>query len=90
MANGSSRVTVVSPDRRVDLSLPASVPLGDLMGQLLNICTDQHDRNTPLAWTLRPVGGAALALASTLESSRVLDGAVLELRPRSELSLIHI
>lgn len=83
MANGHSRVTVVSPDRRVDLSLPGSVPVGDLMAQLLDLCTDHHDRTGALAWTLRPVGGTGLAWASSLESARVRDGAVLELCPRS-------
>lgn len=83
MANGHSRVTVVSPDRRVDLSLPGSVPVGDLMAQLLDLCTDHHDRTDALAWTLRPVGGRGLALASSLESARVPDGTVLELFPGS-------
>lgn len=83
MANGHSRVTVVSPDRRVDLALPDAVPVGDLMAQLLDLCTDHHDRTTALAWTLRPVGGTGLAMASSLESARVRDGAVLELSPRS-------
>jgi len=83
MANGHSRVTVISPDRRIDLSLPGSVPLGDLMAQLLDLCTDHHDRTGALAWTLRPVGGTGLAWESSLESARVRDGAVLELCPRS-------
>ncbi|MBA3340151.1 MAG: hypothetical protein H0T54_10485, partial [Geodermatophilaceae bacterium] len=39
MANRTSRVTVVSPDRQVDLVLPGSVPVGDLMAQLLDLCT---------------------------------------------------
>lgn len=83
MAHALSRVTVVSPDRRVDLALPGSVPVGDLMAQLLDLCTDHHDRTGALAWTLRPVGGTGLAWASSLESARVRDGAVLELCPRS-------
>ncbi len=87
VANGSSRVTVVSPDRRVDLSLPGSVPISDLLGQLLDVCTDHADRSAPLAWTLRPVGGCALALTSTLESARVHDGTVLELCARSQSAL---
>lgn len=83
MANGHSRVTVVSPDRRVDLCLPGSVPVGDLMAPLLELCTDHRDRTGALAWTLRPVGGTGLAWATSLESARVRDGAVLELCPRS-------
>ena len=82
MANGHSRVTVVSPDRRVDLALPDSVPVGDLMAQLLELCTDHRDRVGALAWTLRPVGGSGLAWASSLETAQVRDGAVLELSPR--------
>lgn len=83
MANGHSRVTVVSPDRRVDLSLPGSVPVGDLMAHLLDLCTDHQDRTRALAWMLRPVGGAGLTWASSLDSARVRDGAILELCPRS-------
>lgn len=83
MASASSRVTVVSPDRMVDLALPGSVPVGDLMPQLLQLCTDQHDRGDAAAWTLRPVGGPEVAWASTLESARVRDGTLLELSPRS-------
>lgn len=87
MANGSSRVTVVSPDRTVDLALPGSVPVGDLMAQLLQLCTDHHDRSLASAWTLCPVGGTELAWASTLASARVRDGSVLELTPRSMRAL---
>ena len=83
MANGHSQVTVVSPDRRLDLALPDSVPVGDLIAQLLDLCTDHHDRTGGLAWTLRPVGGTGLAWSSSLNSARVRDGAVLELSPRS-------
>jgi len=83
MANGHSRVTVVSPDRRVDLSLPGSVPVGDLMARLLDLCTDHHDRTRGLAWMLRPVGGTGLAWSSSLDSARVRDGAILELCPRT-------
>ncbi len=90
MANGHSRVTVVSPDRRVDLSLPGSVPVGDLMAQLLDLCTDHHDRTQGLAWTLRPVGGTGLGWASSLDSARVRDGTVLELYPRSSATVQSI
>jgi len=83
MASEHSRVTVISPDRRIDLSLPGSVPVGDLMAQLLDLCTDHHDRTGALAWTLRPVGGTALPWSSSLQSARVRDGTVLELCARS-------
>lgn len=83
MANGLSRVTVVSPDRRMDVTLPGSVPIGELLPQLLQLCTDHADRTRAVAWTLRPVGGNGLRWASTLESARVRDGAILELSPRS-------
>ena len=80
-------MTVVSPDRQVDLSLPGSVPLSDLIGQLLQLCTDHDDRSAPVVWTLRPLGGSTLALTSTLQSAQIRDGAVLELYPRSERTL---
>ncbi len=80
-------MTVVSPDRRVDISLPGTVALSDLIAQLLDLCTDHHDRGAPHDWTLRPVGGQALAMNSSLESARVRDGAVLELCPRAAGSM---
>lgn len=83
MGTGYSRITVVSSDRRVDLSLPSSVALGDLMPQLVDLCTEHRDRTGALAWTLRPVTGPALGWASSLESAQVRDGAVLELCPRA-------
>jgi len=83
MGNGQSRITVISPDRQLDLLLPGSVPVGDLMPQLLGLCTDHHDRAGALAWTLRPLGGIGLTPGSTLDTARIRDGAVLELSPRS-------
>lgn len=81
MANGHSRVTVVSPDRRVDLSLPGSVPVGDLMAHLLDLCTDHQDRTRALAWMLRPVGGAGLTWASSLDSAGFVTGPFLNSVP---------
>lgn len=83
MGNGLSRVTVVGPDRRMDLSLPGAVPIGELMPQLLALCTDDADRTRPVAWMLRPLGGSGLGWGASLESARVRDGSILELCPRS-------
>lgn len=83
MGNGLSRVTVISADRRMDLALPDAVPVGELMPQLLELCTDHDDRTQAVTWMLRPLGGTGLGWASTLESARVRDGAILELCPRS-------
>lgn len=83
MANGLSRVTVMGPDRALDLALPGAVSIGELMPQLLELCTEHGDRTRATAWLLRPLGGRALGWAGSLESADVRDGAILELCPRS-------
>lgn len=75
-----SRVTVVSGTRRVDLALPAALPLADVMPQLLRFCAPETDPRRPAGWTLARPGGADLALTGSLADADVVDGEVLELR----------
>lgn len=79
MALGFSTVTIVTDERRVDLALPSGVPLGEWMPELLRLCNVRTD-SAPAAWRLGPVGGPQLGLDSTLETSGVTDGQVLQLR----------
>ncbi|MGH3097829.1 MAG: type VII secretion integral membrane protein EccD [Streptosporangiales bacterium] len=79
MALGFSTVTVVTDQRRVDLALPSSVPLGEWMPELLRLCNVRTD-NAPAAWRLGAVGGPQLGLDATLETAGVIDGQVLQLR----------
>lgn len=79
MSSATSRVTIVSRDRRMDLTLPDAVAIGELMPQLVQCCVAAVDRHSPVVWMLRPVGGAELRPTSTLRSAKVRDGTILEL-----------
>ncbi|GAA0367020.1 type VII secretion integral membrane protein EccD [Actinoallomurus spadix] len=82
------RVTVVAPRRRIDLSLPAEVPLGQLLPTLLRVSGDDL-ANQGLAhsgWVLQRIDGPPLDIGRTLTQLGVRDGEVLHFRPR--LSLI--
>lgn len=75
-----SRVTVINGTRRVDLAVPATLPLFDVLPQLLRFCAPHSDPERPASWTLGRLGGADLPLTGTLADADVVDGEVLELR----------
>ncbi|MGH1565692.1 type VII secretion integral membrane protein EccD [Mumia sp. DW29H23] len=81
MLTAYSRVTVVTDERRVDLALPSALPLADVVAQVIRYCGGSEAPQPGLS--LARVGGAPLGLGQTLEEAGVLDGDVLELRPRS-------
>lgn len=81
MLTAYSRVTVVTEERRVDLALPSALPLADVVAQVIRYCGASEAPQAGLS--LARVGGATLGLGQTLEEAGVLDGDVLELRPRS-------
>lgn len=82
-ATGLARITVVSPQRRVDVALPDQAPLAELLPELLGRAGDrladageQHG-----GWVLRRLDGAALPMTGTLSTAGVRDGEVLSLVP---------
>jgi type VII secretion integral membrane protein EccD len=78
------RVTIVAPRRRIDLSLPADVPLAHMMPTLLR-AAGENMADAGLAhsgWALQRLDDAPLDPAQTLSTLRVLDGEVLYFRPR--------
>jgi type VII secretion integral membrane protein EccD len=86
VASGLSRVTIVAPRSRVDLALPADVPMAEMMPVLLRYAgTDLGD--DPAArhgWTLSRLDGKTLDSTNTPAQLRVRDGDVLYLRPRGD------
>jgi type VII secretion integral membrane protein EccD len=75
-------VTIQAARRRVDLALPAAVPIVEFTPILATLCqvTSGTQREaTPPAWTLARPAGAAFDLSATLASEGVLDGEVLHL-----------
>jgi type VII secretion integral membrane protein EccD len=74
------RLTVIGPDKRVDLSVPVTVAVGELLPMLLRHATAEGDREQP--WVLQRLGGEPFEPESTAETLDLRHGEVLYLRPR--------
>ncbi|MGH3425758.1 MAG: EsaB/YukD family protein, partial [Nocardioidaceae bacterium] len=74
MLTAYSRVTVVTAERKVDLALPTSLPVADVVPQVLRYCAPPDGTDKPTAWTLARIGGQPLAFNQTLSDAGVLDG----------------
>ena len=79
-----TRVLVVAPRTRVDVALPAEIPIVELLPTLLDMVGERSDDGGAQhdGWVLAPMGGEALNPARTLRSLDILDGAALQLHPR--------
>jgi ESX secretion system protein EccD len=78
-----TRITVASPQRRVDLVLPAEAPLAELLPDLVQRAGDgladqgqQHG-----GWALHRFGGTRIAATESMAAAGVRDGEVLHLVP---------
>ncbi|MHA6785322.1 type VII secretion integral membrane protein EccD [Pseudonocardia saturnea] len=74
-----TRVTVLAPRTRVDVALPADVPLGELVPMVLELVGEPGPR--PVAWRLTGATGGPLHPAATLDELGVLDGELLRIGP---------
>ncbi len=83
-ATGFARVTVVAPDRRVDVALPDDVALADLCPDVLLLTGTAADPARPAGWHLLRTDGTVLDGSATLAAQEVRDGTVLVLRPFAE------
>jgi type VII secretion integral membrane protein EccD len=81
---GLARVVVLTPKRRLDITLPEQLPVSVLLPALLRQGGDDLavDGVTTGGWLLRRVDGAPLDAARTLANQGVRDGEVLQLVPR--------
>jgi WXG100 protein secretion system (Wss), protein YukD len=76
-------ITLVGPARRVDLKLPAEVPIGDIFPKLLELSGAQgvQPQATFARWGLiLPVKGQVLPPNRSLRECGVVDGNVLALQ----------
>ncbi len=79
-------VTIVGPRRKADLSLPADIPLPNVLPGLLRALGEVGgDSAAAPGWTLQRLGGAPLDLGQSLGALGVLDGEILYLRPREAI-----
>ncbi|GII78341.1 type VII secretion integral membrane protein EccD [Sphaerisporangium rufum] len=82
-----TRVTIVTPHKRIDLAIPSDLPLSHVLPNLLAAAGESGDEAVfTTGWSLQRVGGRALDLDAGLNALDVRDGEVLYLLPRpSEL-----
>ncbi|MGW5685808.1 type VII secretion integral membrane protein EccD [Nonomuraea sp. NPDC003754] len=79
-------VTIVGPNRKADLTLPADIPLPHVLPGLLRMLGEVGgDATSSPGWTLQRLGGAPLDLEQSLGTLGVLDAEVLYLRPRESI-----
>jgi type VII secretion integral membrane protein EccD len=81
-----SRVTVVAPNTRIDVALPADVSVADMLPMLLDMAKEATPDGGARhgGWCLGRLGGAQLDPSRTLASLGVVDGDLLQLRKRSD------
>ncbi|HKC83599.1 MAG TPA: EsaB/YukD family protein, partial [bacterium] len=80
----SRRVTVVGSTRRLDATLPDSVPVAELLSDVVEML-GESENGVALEWRLVRVGGQALDLELTLAEQDVVEGTMLFLRDRSSV-----
>lgn len=81
-----SRVTVVAPQTRIDVALPADVAVADLLPMLLEMARERtpDGGSSHGGWCLAKLGESPMQPGRTLGSAGVVDGDMLQLRRRSE------
>jgi type VII secretion integral membrane protein EccD len=81
--SGLARITIRAPRRRLDLSVPAQVPLAELLPDVVARAGEAAAADRPAGgWMLRRGDGASLIGDASLAHQGVRDGDVLYLVPR--------
>jgi type VII secretion integral membrane protein EccD len=75
------RLTVLAPRTRVDVALPADVPVAELVPLVLELVGEPIFGLRPAPWRLSGATGAPLPPAATLTELGVPDGELLRLAP---------
>jgi type VII secretion integral membrane protein EccD len=78
----SRRVTVVGSTKRLDAALPESIPVAELLADLVDLL-GESENGVALEWGLVRVGGLALDPELSLAEQGVAAGTMLFLRDRS-------
>lgn len=78
------RVTVVAPRRRIDVSLPADVPLAHMLPTLLRAAGEElaDEGLAHSGWVLQRLDSEPFDPAQTMSALGVRDGEILYFRPR--------
>jgi type VII secretion integral membrane protein EccD len=82
--NDLCRVTVIAPTARIDVALPANVPVAEILPTLLRQtgADATGDASRWGRWSLQRFGQAPLDTGLTPTALSILDGEILYLRPR--------
>ncbi len=83
ISSAARRVTVVTPNARVDVALPLEATLAELLPQLVRLVGAQT-RTVSAGWALSRLGGAPLEPVLTVTAAGLRDGDVVYLRPREQ------
>lgn len=80
---GLARVTISSPRRRVDVAVPAHLPIAELLPDLLRHAGDElaDEGERHGGWLLRRADGVPLPVTVGLHAAGVRDGEILHLVP---------
>jgi type VII secretion integral membrane protein EccD len=80
MTEGFCRITVVTPRRRMDLTMPTQLACAELVPEVLRLAGETDQGPSPRPWVLGRLGEPPLAPERTLSQSGVYDGDLLYLR----------
>jgi type VII secretion integral membrane protein EccD len=80
MADNACLITVAGSRRRVDVSLPGSLPVAELLWDLVEMLEEPEAAASPPRWALVRVGGRVLDAEQGLAEQGVADGSLLFLR----------
>ena len=75
------RLTVLGPRIRVDVALPADLPVAELVPMVLELVGEPVFGVRPQPWRLFRVTGAPLPLGESLHELGVLEGDLLRIAP---------
>jgi type VII secretion integral membrane protein EccD len=75
------RLTVLAPRARVDVALPADVPVAELVPMVLELVGEPVFGLRPQPWRLSGAAGGPLPAGATLGELDVLDGELLRIAP---------
>ncbi|MGH3342641.1 MAG: EsaB/YukD family protein, partial [Carbonactinosporaceae bacterium] len=74
------RITVIGPERRVDLAVPAAAAVAEVLPEFVRLCGVPDTSGDLRRWSLGRLSGEELPGTSSLGDCGVLDGQVLVLR----------
>lgn len=79
VTDGLARITVAAPQRRIDIALPQSVPVAELMSSLVRAAGESaaDDAQQVGGWVLHRGDGSPIEQHLTLEDQQVRDGEIL-------------